>query len=309
MTTKPKPTTPKRNISYDALIADARNAIEDFRKNDTGNVKLNQRVAWDILCYRELQIADKVKPASWSALHEGGKALSSWRTQMKTLFIGEAPTGKSFGLDKGVINQSLTEARAEYAAKARILDDAAIFCIAIGRADLDSTAYSEATGCFSVPAKLLVQIERDWRPEYHLQTLAVTNKPVPLDNKTYMLRYIDHANSANSATRNIRASLAHVLKVYRQKPPEPGATNAGSGNTTSSLDPTTVNAVLKQQDLIKLALALRDATRDERGIGTSQEDFEPDQWNVIMDIRQWIDTMMHAREGKPTNKSAATKAA
>ena len=92
MASKPKSATPangntasdvKRNtIDPDVIKQDVLSALHSMLENDTSNVKLNQRIAWDIMRWRDQLVANDVKPADFANMIGSPSATAAWKKQV-----------------------------------------------------------------------------------------------------------------------------------------------------------------------------------------------------------------------------------
>jgi hypothetical protein len=284
-------------MSFEALVADARAAMETHSKNDDENVSLTQRVAWDIMLYRDLQIANKIKPATWAKLNEGGKALTGWRKDMKKTFVGDAPT--------------------KYRAKAAVFDNAVNFCLAAGMLGVTSKDYIESAKLFAVPGKLLVPTDKAWKPDLGLAEAIKAGRHVPLNNMEYEVRFAHPTDSDQNAYRKIRASLRQIIAVFKMKAQTPQAAAAieaanlkGANDTANgSFDAAVVKAVMAKRTLPELVLAIRKALNDDKSQPITFADFTVDERNTLTNFAQRVTAMAHTFEELEAAKRAATKAA
>lgn len=286
-TTKPvadsKPDAIKSNvIDFAVLQADVWSALDTMKDNTTHNVKLNQRIAWDILRYRETLS----KPVAWDRLKADGAALTSWRKVIRELFIGKAPPMKG---DK---TQDMHVASKAYKARGRILDDAATFCVAAGLRGVTAEHYSETLGLFVVPPIML--LGHGCSPLFELTEIVDNGGTVNLDNQTWMVSTLD--KDGKRATRDIRASLAQCLTVFNEKPkatPQTAAQTKASEavkgrSEVGTIAEPVIKAVLKNAGIEKLAFAMRDAMNADPNLVIRRTDFEQDVWAALMSIAQRI---------------------
>jgi hypothetical protein len=298
-------------MSFEALVADARAAMETHSKNDDENVSLTQRVAWDIMLYRDLQIANKIKPATWAKLNEGGKALTGWRKDMKKTFVGDAPTmGKES-------SQAKLNLMTKYRAKAAVFDNAVNFCLAAGMLGVTSKDYIESAKLFAVPGKLLVPTDKAWKPDLGLAEAIKAGRHVPLNNMEYEVRFAHPTDSDQNAYRKIRASLRQIIAVFKMKAQTPQAAAAieaanlkGANDTANgSFDAAVVKAVMAKRTLPELVLAIRKALNDDKSQPITFADFTVDERNTLTNFAQRVTAMAHTFEELEAAKRAATKAA
>ena len=301
--------SPLDNVSYDALLAMARNAIDASLERETQNVKANQMVARAIMLYREKQIADGVAPldlTKFKTPDSDSTALAKWRTSMAEKFIGKAPTAR------GGMDQTKVSGKDNYKAKRRIFDDACNLVCVFVNAGVIAEHFSDDRGCFAVPGSLLIPHDKSYVPDFELKDAMAAGASVPLMNTSYLIR----DKATGKSTRTIRASVAQVLSAWKSKPPKQAAgsgtpdgdTASGNGanERTTSLDMKAIRAGIKAAPFSSLIRPFRDAIDAVRKDGWKPDDYTPAERNDMMSIAQAI--MLLIQQDADANKAKADAA-
>ena len=310
---------PAQSNAFDvaAIKADIRSTMDAILANETGNVKLTQHIAWRILQYTETLS----KPVPWSMMRDGGKMFTDWRTTMRLFLLGKAPSMK------GAIDQSMRSASAKYKAETRIFDQAATFVVAVGCHGVTTEYFSETRNTFAIPG--LCYIPLGFAAVYDLKDAIDNDAFVPVDNRTLTLS--GRNKEGKSTFMDVRASVAQVLNVFKEKPApantaEAAAQAAKSGIGTaevavSSLDPvvlkqaatvpTVIKTVLSNAGIERLAIALLDAFNADPSVKMDRSMFDDKVWDALMSIGMRIAAMAQAADAasKANGKPAANKAA
>lgn len=283
------------------LIADVNKSLDQMKSNDTGNVKLNQRIAWDLLRYRETT----TKPVAYDLMRKDSTALTTWRGNMVRLFIGKSPPMS------GDITADMRLASKAYRARAAIVGNAATFIVAAGLRGVTSEHFSETLNCFAVPPVML--IPHGYKAEDNLEEALNEGKLVPLDNTSYLMS--TRNKEGKRAFREVRASLAQCLAVFNEKPPTPAQTAAEEkaqaaikgANDKSAIAPAVIASVLKNAGIERLAYAMRDAFNADNSVPHKRTDFDPPVWDALMNVARRIMSIASlesaAADAKPANGS------
>lgn len=283
---------------YDALIADCRLMLTESLDRENKNVKANQQIAYDIMRFREMQIAEGVKPATWRDLNDGESAArSKWRTALANRFIGKAPS------TKGDKTQAMIDATDLYKRQRRIFDDACDFCVAIGIHGVTSNHFSETNGCFAIPAAILIPKDDKWMPMFELADALNNDKMVPLLNRRYSIAV------GTEKVRDVRSSVKHVLSAWKSKPPvrDDNASTSSGASDVGTLDPKTIKVVLDKAGIDRLAKAMWADLNIDPKAPMSADMFEKDTWNTMLNIAARINAMAATQAQKSGNKLAASK--
>jgi len=313
MASKPKSATPangntasdvKRNtIDPDVIKQDVLSALHSMLENDTSNVKLNQRIAWDIMRWRDQLVANDVKPADFANMIGSPSATAAWKKQVALFFLGKPPSMSK----KITITQEVKDARMLYRNRKSILDTAAVFCIVAHKHGMTTDSYDQTASCFNVPPRMIIPVTMDWEGMYALGKAVRENKTIPLDNRSYTVMALD--KHGEQATLDIRASVKQVLAVYAQKPGSGLVTDDTSGNDSEgeagSFTKETIDAVLKVQTSGRMAIGLRAAIerdlKDSKDIPLKLEDYEPAEQEAIVYLTRLFNRLI----SEPATKAAA----
>lgn len=309
---------PAQSNAFDvaAIKADIRQTMDAILANETGNVKLTQHIAWRILQYTETL----AKPVPWSMMRDGGKMFTDWRTTMRLFLLGKAPSMK------GAIDQSMRAASAKYKAETRIFDQAATFVVAVGCHGVTTEYFSETRNTFAIPGRCYIPL--GFAAVYDLKDAIDNDAFVPVDNRTLTLS--GRNKEGKSTFMDVRASVAQVLNVFREKPApantaEAAAAAAKSGIGTgtseqpmSSLDPAVLKAsatvpsviktVLSNAGIERLTLALLDAFNADPSVKMDRSMFDDKVWDALMSLGMRIAALAQAADAaasKPNNGKRA----
>ena len=314
-TLKASTAIPANTNAFDvaAIKADIRQTMDAILANETGNVKLTQHIAWRILQYTETLS----KPVPWSLMRDGGKMFTDWRTTMRLFLLGKAPSMK------GAIDQSMRSASVKYKAETRIFDQAATFVVAVGCHGVTTEYFSETRNTFAVPGRCYIPL--GFAAVYDLKDAIDNEAFVPVDNRTLTL---SGRNKEGKATfMDVRASVAQVLNVFKEKPAPANtaeaaaaAAKSGSGTGTaeqsmSSLDPAVLKAsatvpsviktVLSNAGIERLALALLDAFNADPSVKMDRSMFDDKVWDALMSLGMRIHALAASAETESKTKRAA----
>lgn len=281
-------------LSIFALIDDVRDTIGKIMGHETSNVKLNQRVAYDLFLYREQLMEDGIAPADLATLAQGGKPLTTWRSNIAEKFIGKAPSvKKQFG---DVKSQTWKDAADTYKREKAIMDIASTLVIILGNKGITSADYNVDMGCFVSPviAQLIIPVDRPWSAEYELGDVLDNGTPLPLDNRAYSIRGRNAKGERTSM--DIRASVRQVMTVFRQKPGsfvEQPAQAGGRNDTAAGMfDDKTVKAVLAKQSIGTLSEAVIACIHDDPDMPLTWTDLDKKEQDAVTALARLLNAML-----------------
>ena len=300
-------TPPATNFNVDAIKADTIAVLDRIAANETGTVKLTQHVAWNLMRVQE----SFTNPITYAAMKADSDVFAKWVKVMRTFMLGKAPSMA------GTVDQTRIDANEVYKSRVRIFNIAAPFVVALGLADVTSELYSETLEMFAIPGKCYVPI--GFAPAYDFADAVDSGAMIPVDNRT--LSMSTRTKMGKSATRNFKASVAQVVRVFHDKPVTSidvvaaGLDTADTGNAqqnpASSIDPKARAIVLKTSTIPQLATAMLAALDDDPDLDNTKADYSPDEWATLMNLAQRLGIMAHKAQSKVNgnSKPAANKAA
>lgn len=300
---------PATNFNVDAIKADTIAVLDRIAANETGTVKLTQHVAWNLMRVQE----SFTNPITYANMKADSDVFAKWVKVMRTFMLGKAPSMA------GTIDQTRIDANEIYKSRVRIFNIAAPFVVALGLADVTSELYSETLEMFAIPGKCYVPI--GFAPAYDFADAVDNGAMIPVDNRT--LSMSTRTKMGKSATRNFKASVAQVVRVFHDKPVtsidvvaaglDSNTSDAGNAqqNPASSIDPKARAIVLKTSTIPQLAAAMLAALDDDPDVDNTKADYSPEEWSTLMNLAQRLGIMAHKAQAKVngSTKPAASKAA
>jgi hypothetical protein len=303
------PPPPPTNFNVDAIKADMIATLDRIADNETGTVKLTQRVAWDLMRVQE----SFTDPVTYQAMKADADAYAKWVKVMSVFMLGKAPSMA------GTVDQTRIDAAEKYKARMRIFKIAAPFVVALGLSGVTSDHFSETLDMFAVPGKCFVPI--GFSPAYDFADAVNAGAMIPVDNHT--LTMSTRTKAGKTATQNFRAAVAQVVRVFHEKPASSldvvaealasDATSDASGNAqqnpASSIDPKVRDIVLKHSTIPQLATALLAAFNDDPAIDIAKSQFSNDEWETLMLLAQRLGIMAHKAQAQADKPKPAKRAA
>ena len=316
----PEPVAPiiNSNIDVSVFVDAVRADLDAVLDAETGIGNRTQHMAWEIHRYRDALGSD----IAWERLATSSEARSTWMTNMRRVFLGQAPSLSTAGGVK--VTQSMRDARTAYGDRLRLFDQALWLSIALGNAHVSADNFSETLNCFSVPPSVI--IPKGDAPAYNLLDFMTANPTglIPLLNQSWTTS--GPGPDGKTGFADVRSSVKQVLSVFRAKPPAakppsptivPNTTNGPSSvqatagaqsNPQTSVASTVITSVLRNAGVEKLAPALLAAFNADPDVKITRDMFDTKVWETLMSIGQIINRLAAdadaASKAKPNDKSS-----